>query len=129
MKLIKIALFLLLAALVLAAIDIFCFKVEPPTSQAIAYSVGYDEAISYSIEGNTENSWISTSSGKRKKLGTMRYEESIEKEEKQRYIKKITQNWRRIIDDRLIVGFDKGQDELFYKLKASSDLNPSRIVE
>ena len=48
---------------------------------------------------------------KKNKLNKWRFYNNLEEEEKQRLIEKRTRNWRRVIDDELIVGYDKEEDE------------------
>ena len=62
-----------------------------------------------------DGSGVPVSREKRDMLNTRYYYQELEDKEKQRLIDERTRNWRRVIDDELIVGYDEEEDELFYK--------------
>lgn len=81
-----------------------------------------DNLKTYTIGEKKTESGINGFREKKNRLNLRYYHQDLEEEEKQRLIEKRTRNWRRVIDDGLIVGYDKEEDELFYKFKELEEL-------
>lgn len=81
------------------------------------------EAKVYTIEeGENDEAFFYKSREKRNELNKWYYYNNLEDEEKERLIEEKTGNWRRVIDNELVVGYDKEEDELFYKFQTIEDL-------
>jgi hypothetical protein len=86
-------------------------------------SIGSAEAYlrTYVITDDAyDNSFVSRE--KRNRLNRRYYCQALEDEEKERAIRKRSRGWRRVIDGRLIVGYDKEEDGPFYKFTKAKDL-------
>ena len=100
-----------------------CSKPETKTMQKITFTIPEESNVkTYIIEDKKGSTEIGKFREKKNRLNEWYYYNNLEDEEKQRLIDKRTGNWRRVVDNELIVGYDEEEDELFYKFKTIEDL-------
>lgn len=94
-----------------------------PTQKTTTFTIpGESNLKTYVVEDKNTEIVIGSSREKKNILNKWYYYNNLKEEEKQRWIDKRTRNWRRVIDNELIVGYDEDEDELFYKLRTLADL-------
>ncbi len=101
-----------------------CDKPEP-TAEIIKIVIPEESNVKTYVVEDEEIEGVLGSREKKDSLNTRYYYQELESKEKQRLIDKRTRNWRRVIDDELIVGYDEGEDELFYKFLSIEELKGS----
>lgn len=101
-----------------------CSKPDTKTTQkTITFTIPEESNVkTYSVEEENPEFWLIETRDKRNELNEWYYYNNLEDEEKDRLIDKRTGNWRRVIDNELIVGYDEEEDELFYKFKTIEEL-------
>jgi len=98
-----------------------CSKPET-TNKVIKFTIPEESNVKTYVVEDEETEEILGSRNKKDMLNTRYYYQNLEDKEKQRLIDERTRNWRRLIDDELIVSYDKEEDELFYKFLSIEDL-------
>ncbi|MBL7054567.1 hypothetical protein ISS05_02320 [Candidatus Woesearchaeota archaeon] len=80
------------------------------------------EFKTYSIEGEeSDDAFFYKSWDKRNELNKRYYYDNLEDENQDRLIDERTRNWRRVLDNEMIVGYDDEEDESFYKFDPVND--------
>lgn len=116
----KIAIILTVTLLLITG----CSAPEPP-AEIIKIVIPEESNLKTYVVEDEEIEGVLGSREKKNLLNTRYYYQDLENKEKQRLIDKRTRNWRRVIDDELIVGYDKEEDELFYKFLSIEELRGS----
>lgn len=98
-----------------------CSKPET-TSKIITFTIPEESNVKSYVVEDEETEIVLGNRDKKDMLNTRYYYQELEDKEKQRLIDQRTRNWRRVIDDELIVGYDEEEDELFYKFMAIEEL-------
>ena len=98
-----------------------CIKPET-TNKVITFTIPEESNVKSYVVEDEETEIVLGSRDKKDMLNTGYYYQELEDKEKQRLIDQRTRNWRRVIDDKLIVSYDKEEDELFYKFLSIEDL-------
>ena len=95
---------------------------EIKETKTIKFTIPEESNVKSYVVEDEETEIILGNRDKKDMLNTRYYYQELEDKEKQRLIDQRTRNWRRVIDDELIVGYDEEEDELFYKFMAIEEL-------
>ena len=100
-----------------------CSETKIEKQKTITFTIPEENNVkTYVVEDKKDDIEIGKFREKKNLLNEWYYFNNLEDEEKDRLIDKRTGNWRRVIDNELIVGYDEEEDELFYKFKTIEDL-------